>query len=249
MSKKYPYPRRQFIRKSVHHISKLAFHLLSDFHIEGKDNIPDKGPLLVVGNHFCFVDPVAFVRTFPWPLEFVGGANFPHAPDIVKALPKLWGFFPLHRGTGSRDALRAAESILNQDGVLAIFPEGGSWAEVLRPARPGAAFLAARTGAKILPVGLYGFNDIFPVELGKRPDVHVKIGKPFGPFSTTGRGRERRKQLDDISNKIMQRIADLLPDKYRGYLAKDPAIRAAAKGTEIYPWEEAVEGEVEGEVH
>lgn len=249
MSEKFSYPRRQIIRKFIHYFSIAAFNLLSDFKIEGQENLPSEGPLLVVANHFCFVDPVAVVRIAPWPLEFVGGAEFPHAPDIVQSLPKLWGFYPLHRGTASRYALKAAESILKQKGILGIFPEGGNWAEVLRPARPGTAFLASRTGAKILPIALYGLNDIFPIRLGKRPIIHVKIGKPFGPFSTTGKGQQRRQQLDAIGTNIMQHIADLLPDNFRGFLAKDPETRAAAKGTEIYPWEHTVEGGVNGKVH
>ena len=249
MSEKYPYPRRQISRKFLHYLSIFAFNLLSDLQIEGEENLPAEGPLLLVGNHFSFIDPVAVVRIAPWPMEFVGGADFPHAPKIVKWIPKLWGFFPLRRGTASRDALRSAESVLKQNGVLGIFPEGGNWAEVLRPARPGTAYLASRTGARILPLAIYGLNDIFPLRLGKRPTVHVKIGKPFGPYTAKGRGRERRQQLDGIGEKIMQHIADLLPDKFRGYLAEDPETRAAAKGTEIYPWENSAEGEVVGKVH
>ena len=138
---------------------------------------------------------------------------------------------------------------LNQNGVLCIMPEGGSWAEVLRPARPGAAYLASMTGARVLPLGIYGLNDIFPVQFGKRPKAVVKIGKPVGPFVAAGKGRERRKQLDQIGLELMKSIATLLPDHFRGFLAEDPATREAAKGTEIYPWEGLVEGEVEGEVH
>lgn len=47
----------------------------------------------------------------------------------------------------------------------------------------------------------------------------------------------------------MKAIAAQLPDRYRGFLATDPAIREAARGTEDYPWESLVEGQVEGEVH
>ncbi|MGD2272457.1 MAG: lysophospholipid acyltransferase family protein [Desulfobacterales bacterium] len=249
MNDSFRYPRRILLRKFVRLLTYPAFWLLSDLTISGKENLPPGGPLLVVSNHFSFIDPVAIVRALPYPIEYVGGAQFPHAPDIVKALPQIYGYYPLYRGTGSRYALRAAEAILEQNGVLGILPEGGSWAEVLRPARPGAAYLASRTGAKILPLGIYGLNDIFPVRLGKRPEAHVNIGKPFGPFQTTGRGRERREQLDEIGLQIMMEIAHLLPDEYRGFLAEDPTIRKAAKGTEEYPWEDKVEGEVEGEVH
>lgn len=249
MKDTFKYPRRTLLRKFTRFLTYPAFWLLSDLHVSGKENLPSGGPLLVVSNHFSFIDPVAIVRALPWPIEYVGGAQFPHAPDIVKALPQIYGYYPVYRGTGSRYALRAAEAILEQDGVLGILPEGGSWAEVLRPARPGAAYLATRTGAKLLPLGIYGLNDIFPVRIGKRPEAHVNIGKPIGPFHASGRGRERREQLDEIGLQIMKAIAKLLPDQYRGFLAEDPAFRKAAKGTEEYPWEGKVEGEVEGEVH
>jgi len=249
MNQKIVYPRRRYVRAFLKLLAKAAFDLLSDFQIEGKENLPESGPLLVIGNHFSFIDPVAVIRSVPYPIEFVGGAEFPHAPKIVQFLPQIWGYYPVFRGTGSRFALRAAEEILHQNGVLGIMPEGGSWAEVLRPARPGAAYLAAQTGAQVLPLGIFGLNDIFPIQIGKRPKAVVRIGKPVGPFSATGRGRDRREQLDQIGLELMQAIAALLPDQYRGFLAEDPAARAAAKGTEIYPWAHLVEGEVEGEIH
>lgn len=249
MKEDFPYPRNLIVRRVVRCLTFPAFWLLSKFHIHGKDNLPESGPLLVVANHFSFIDPVAIVRALPYPLEYLGGAEFPHAPKIVQALPNLYGYYPVYRGTGSRYALRAAEAILEKNGVIGILPEGGSWAEVLRPARPGAAYLASRTGAMILPLGIYGLNDIFPLRPGHRPDVHVRIGKPFGPFQVTGRGQTRRKQLDEIGLTIMKRIAALLPDHFRGFLATNPDYRAAAEGTEKYPWDDKVEGEVDGEVH
>ncbi len=242
------YPRRIPIRRTAQFVSKAAFCILSNFRVEGMENLPKSGPLLVIANHFSFIDPVALIRALPYPLEFVGGADFPHAPTIVKALPSIWGYFPVFRGTGSRLALRAAETILNQKGILCIMPEGGSWAEVLRPARPGAAYLATRTGSRVLPIGIMGLNKIFPIRPGRRPDVLIRIGKPLGPFSASGKGRERRKQLDQIGLELMKSIARLLPDSKRGFLADDPATREAARGTEIYPWENQAEGEVNGEV-
>jgi 1-acyl-sn-glycerol-3-phosphate acyltransferase len=226
-------------------LSIPAFNITTRMEIQGEENLPEKGPLLVVGNHFSFIDPVAFVRMAPWPIEFVGGAVTPNAPTWSRIIPFLWGYHKLYRGTGSRDALRAGEKILNDGGFLGIFPEGGNWATVLRPARPGVSFLATRTSARILPVGLYGFTEVFP-SLGhlKRAKVTIKIGKPCGPFTATGAGRERREQLDEIGHKIMRAIAELLPPRLRGYYSDDPAIREAAQGTEIYPWADKVEGEV-----
>ena len=240
----FKYPRRRPIRSLLRRVTQVTFAAITDMRILGQENLPRGGPLLVVANHFSFIDPVAMIRATPWPLEFVGGFRMPNAPPVVTWIPKVWGYYPVHRGTGSRYALRAAEAVLTQGGVLGIFPEGGSWATVLRPPRPGAAFLAARTGARILPMGFDGLLDVFPrLRKGGRARVTLRIGKPFGPFRVTGRGRERRRQLEAIGHSIMERIAELIPPEQRGHYSDDPAIRAAAQGTEIFPWDEAPEYE------
>ena len=73
----------------------------------------------------------------------------------------------------------------------------------------------------------------------------IHNGKPFGPFQVTGRGRERRDQLDEIGHTIMREIAELLPEELRGSYSDDPALREAAKAFEAYPWDENPEGEVD----
>jgi 1-acyl-sn-glycerol-3-phosphate acyltransferase len=250
MAKKIHAFQRRPVRWVLKQLSIPAFAALTRIEIIGEENLPRQGPLLVVGNHFSFIDPVAFVRMAPWPIEFVGGAVTPHAPLWTRIIPFLWGYHKLYRGTGSRDALRSAEHILNKGGVLGIFPEAGNWATVLRPARPGTAFLATRTGAPLLPVGLDGFTEVFPsLFRGRRARVTVNIGKPFGPFHADGDGRNRRTQLDEIGHEIMRRIAELIPPEKRGHYSEDAAIRAAAQGTEIYPWADKVEGQVVGEIH
>jgi 1-acyl-sn-glycerol-3-phosphate acyltransferase len=245
MSDRYPefrYPRRRAIRTALRGLIDVLMYTLTDLHIEGQENLPQGGPLLLVGNHFSFIDPVAMIRAVPWPVEFVGGFHMPNAPPIVRWLPKVWGRYPVHRGTGSRYALRGAEAVLKQNGVLGIFPEGSGGATVLRPARPGAAFLTVRTGAPLLPMGFDGMIDVFPsLRKGRRARATIRIGKTFGPFPAEGRGRKRRRQLDEIGHEIMRHIADLIPPERRGHYSDDPAIRAAAQGTEIFPWDEAPE--------
>lgn len=237
----YRYPRR-LTRALLRWLTRLIFLSLTRFQVIGQENIPEGEPLLVVGNHFHFADPVAMIRVMPWPLEFIGGFRMPFAPKWITWIPKLWGYHAVQRGTGSREALRNAESVLHEGGVLGIFPEGGSWATVLRPPRPGTAFLAVRTGARILPLGFDGLLDIFPsLRRGRRARVTVRIGKPFGPFQATGQGRERRTQLEEIGHTIMRNIAELIPPERRGHYSDDPAIRAAARGTEVYPWENSKE--------
>jgi 1-acyl-sn-glycerol-3-phosphate acyltransferase len=241
--------KRRPLRQLFRWLSKVAFWLLTDLTIEGQENFPEEGPLVVVGNHFSFVDPAAFVRVSPAPLEFIGGAVNPHAPSIVLFIPRLWGFFPVKRGTGSTFALREAEKVLNRGGMLGVFPEAGNWAQVLRPPRPGAAFLVARTNARVLPIGLDGMDQVFPsLKKFKRANVTIRIGKPYQPETVTGKGRKRRQQIDELGHEMMRRIAKLIPPEKRGHYSEDPEIRAAAQGTEIYPWADKTEGEVEGQV-
>ena len=155
----------------------------------------------------------------------------------------------MRRGTGSTFALKQAQKIIEQGGVISIFPEGGNWAEVLRPARPGAAFLANRTQAKILPVGIEGATNVFPSLFKfRRAKLTLRIGKTFGPFAVTKKGKGRREELDEIGHEIMRQIAVLLPPEKRGHYSDDPAVREAAAGTELWPWAEKVEGEVEGQI-
>jgi 1-acyl-sn-glycerol-3-phosphate acyltransferase len=239
----FRYPRRRLMRGLLQPLARVALAALTDWQVIGQENLPKEGPLLVVANHFSFIDPVVMVGVAPWPLEFVGGFQMPNAPASLTWIPKLWGYYPVYRGSVSRDALRASEAVLTQGGVLGIFPEAGNWATVLRPPRPGTAFLAARTGVRILPMGFDGLTDVFPcLRQGRRARVTLRIGKLFGPFRVTGRGRARRQQLEAIGHEIMQCIAELIPSERRGHYSDDPAIRAAAQGSEVYPWDDAAEG-------
>ena len=246
-SQRFHTPQRKMIRRILHWLSRPAFALLTKLEINGMENLPEKGPLIMVGNHFSFIDPVCFVRLAPWEIEFVGGAEMPHAPLATRIIPLLWGYHPLYRGTVAKGSLKAAEGILEQGGILGIFPEAGNWATVLRPARPGTAFIAARTCAPLLPVGLVGLNDVFPsLRRGRRAKIQFNIGKVFGPFKAEGHSQKHREQLDEIGHEIMRHIAELLPQEKRGHYSDDPAIREAAKGTEIYPWADKVDGQVKG---
>ncbi len=233
----YPYPRFLKRRAVFRFLSKIAFGLLCDLEIIGQENLPAGGPLIIVGNHFHFGDTAAMVRITPWPIEFLGGHFLIDAPFYLKWIPNTWGYYHVRRGSASRDAMHAAQAVLAQNGVLVIFPEGGSWAEVLRPARPGTAYIATRSGAPILPVGLDGVPEIFrALPKGKRAKVTMRIGEPFGPFTAAGRGRECREALDEIGHEIMRQIQALIPPEKHGFYAADPKLREAAQEAAVYPW-------------
>jgi len=242
LERKTRYPRRRGVRLILRGLIRVALATLTRFEVEGRENVPRTGPLVVAGNHFNFIDPVALIRAIPRPLEFVGGLRMPFAPRLVTFLPRLWGYYAVKRGTPSREALRAAEDVLRQGGAIGIFPEGGSWASVLRPPRGGAAFLAARTGALVVPVGLDGLTEVFPsLRRLCRAKVTVRIGRPIGPFAAPGKGHDHRAALDAIGDEILRAVSRLIPPERRGHYSDDPALREAAKRVERYPWDNAPE--------
>lgn len=241
MLKNFPYPRFPVRRRIFKLIGYFLFKIITrDLRVIGRENIPTTGPIIIVGNHFSWADPAVMIRLLPWPLEFLAGTVTPNAPNkFMAALPNLWGVYKVQRGTGSRYAFNAASAIMTQNGILVIFPEGGSWAEVLRPARPGVPMIAATSGAQILPVGLDGVPEVFRTFgriFYKRKTITVRIGKPIGPFTVEGRGKERRQQLDAIGNTIMEAIAELLPPEKRGVFSDDPKLIEEAQKVADYPW-------------
>jgi 1-acyl-sn-glycerol-3-phosphate acyltransferase len=237
------YPRRRVVRGLLRLGIRLAFPLFAEIDVQGQENLPGEGPLLIVGNHFHFLDPVAVILATRWHLEFIGGVRRPGAPATVSWFADVWGVLPAYRGSVARSTLLAAKAVLAQGGVMVIFPEGGSWASVLRPPRPGAAFVATTVKAPILPVGLDGMTEVFPMfRQGKRARVTIRFGQPFGPFYVSESGESDRQRLEELGHVMMRRVAELIPPERRGFYSDDPAIRAAAKGTEMYPWADKPEG-------
>jgi 1-acyl-sn-glycerol-3-phosphate acyltransferase len=218
--KKYPWPRRRFIRGLLRFGIGVAGGLLTRWEITGKENIPEKGPLLIVGNHFSFLDTVTPIHTTRFPLEFIGDFEMPNAPPFIRIFPRAWETLKIEQGTANFEALKASEAVLAQDGVLVIYPEGHTEIGPLRPALPGAAFVALRMGVPILPMGTVSENNwkLFGTlkEERRRLKVFTKIGKVFGPFKTENPDRPTREEIREAGNTIMRNIAALLPQEYRG---------------------------------
>ena len=217
---KYPWPRRRFMRSLLRFGIDVVGAILTRWEVSGRENIPEKGPLLIVGNHFTFLDTVAPIHATKWPLEFIGDFEMPNAPSLMRVFPNAWQTLKIEQGTPNFEALRASEAVLAQDGVLVIYPEGHVHDGPLESALPGAAYMALRTGVPILPMGTISDNDwkLFKTitEEKRRLRVFTKIGKVFGPLKSENPDRPNRSEIRDAGNLIMTRIAALLPNEFRG---------------------------------
>ena len=227
------YPRRRPVRAVLRWLTGRAIHHFGHLDVEGAEHVPASGPVILAANHFNFVDPPLILYTSPRMVEFIGGAERPNSPFWAQMIPKMWGFIRAYRGGFSRSTLRHSLGVLEQGGVLGIFPEGGSWATLLRPARPGLAFLAYHSGAPVVPVSIAGAENLLG---GKKQPVRIVFHPPVAPPEIAETGLARRQKLDAFGCQIMSAIASGLPDGQRGMYSNDPDARAAAEAVSDYPF-------------
>jgi 1-acyl-sn-glycerol-3-phosphate acyltransferase len=197
------------------------------FRIVDEHLAPADGPLLVVSNHLSNADPILLEAAFPRPLFFMGKAEL-FANPIFRWILHRFGGFPVERGAPDRAAIRQANTVLAQGIALGIYPEGGrSKTGALVAAFPGVGLIARQSGAPILPVAMTG-TEYFPVN-GEMPPRRPRgvprgVTERFGePFHIPSQVDGRRVTPDEATRLIMVRIAELLPERYRGVYGSDAA--------------------------
>jgi 1-acyl-sn-glycerol-3-phosphate acyltransferase len=186
--------------------------------VEGVAHVPREGAFIVVSNHCSNFDP-----------PLIGWATGHQVGRIVHFMAKIemrtwpiigWlatqsGVYFVRRGEGDRTAQRFSMEALASGRPIAIFPEGTRSRDGhLQPGKSGAAFLAIRSGAVLLPVAISGSHRIFP---GRSRWPHatritIRIGEPF-TLSHRPVGRLDRAMLADGTDRIMAEIAALLPSE------------------------------------
>lgn len=212
---------RRLQRRFLILLARLVAFFLLRLTVRGQENLPSSGPLIVVINHFGWIEPALAPVFLPYDVEFLAAHNMFEHP-WVGWIVRGYAGIPVHRGEVDRKALRMAAAVLAKGGVLAIFPEGGVQSRSFRSAlirpRPGTAFLAAQQAVPILPMAFSGSGqEVFGCWTRlRRAPVTLTIGRPFGPLTITGHGAARRQALDDASDLIMEHLAALLPPHERG---------------------------------
>ena len=196
-------------------IVRVLLFLLTRCQIKGRENVPRQGPLLVVANHLSLADPPLLDASLDRKRMFMAKKQlFRLGP--IGYLVRSFGAFPVHRGQLDRQALRQAYQVLADGLALIVFPEGmRSRSGQLRPAFFGAALIASRSGVPILPIGISGTEKLERLSwFWRRPQITVNIGHPF--HLPPPRNKLTRGELAELTHSIMQHVAELLPQEYRG---------------------------------
>lgn len=201
-------------------IVKFGTEVLCRIDAPNLEDMPQKGPLIVISNHTGQLEVAVFFGQFAT-RPLTGWAKVESWDNaFLNWLFNLWGLIPVRRGEGDTAALRKAIKALEDGFIFGIAPEGTrNKTGRLKRAHPGAVLLAIYSGATILPVAHWGGeNFLRNLRRLKRTDFHIRVGKPFKlDLEGVKMTREIRQQIAD---EMMLRIAELMPQEYQGEYEK-----------------------------
>lgn len=188
-------------------VCNILIRLFARVEVTGKENIPAAGPVIVVSNHKSNWDPVILAGGISRRLYFMAKNElfgWPVAGWLIRNAKAI----PVKRGASDRNALKMSLDVLRDGNVLLIFPEGtrNKTDEILLPFHNGAAYLAAKTGAVILPVALKNTSGI--TGSWKSVAAELKIGRPVH-FNDVGR-KPSSDLLDGKMTEIRESIKKML---------------------------------------
>ena len=213
-----------FFPRATAAILRVAAACTTRVTVEGLENIPQSGPVLIICNHCSNADGMLLlayvVPALGRPMGWLGKAEALRWPIVGWGM-RHNGVFGVRRGAGDLEAFRLAKSVLDEEGILTIFPEGTrSPSGAMQEAKEGAGVLAARSGAPILPIAIIGSQRFWAKGArlprpGRR--MIVRVGETFK--LSIPKGGDRHESLRLATVEMMGHIAALLPPEQRGVYA------------------------------
>ncbi|MBF2051211.1 MAG: lysophospholipid acyltransferase family protein [Leptolyngbya sp. IPPAS B-1204] len=197
--------REPLISLVLYHLFKWSvvspmLHLYFRGRIYGVEQVPQKGPLLVVANHASDFDPPILSNCVRRPVSYMAKEELFHVPVLGRAI-RLYGAYPVKRGSADRSAIRAALAQLEAGWAVGVFLQGTRTTDARIPdPKLGAAMLAAKAQVPLLPVSLWGTQAIVP-KGSKFPQpvpVTVRIGELITPPIST-----KREELEAVTQQCV----------------------------------------------
>lgn len=184
----------------------FRFHFkLMGWKIQGVENMPADGPVILALNHQSLWDPLVAGSSLPRKVSFMAKEELFSIPVIGNICYKL-GAFPVKRGHGDMNAIRQSLAILKEGNVLGLFPEGTrSKTGEIQKGLPGMVFLMEKSKATVVPIKMFGTRKLLTKGWGK---IVVVVGKPMTPQMLQAPvGVENRREW--IADGIMKAMLEL----------------------------------------
>lgn len=157
--------------------------------VYGAEHVPRSGPLIVVANHASDFDPPILSCSVRRPVSYMAKEELFKVPVLKQAI-RLYGAYPVKRGSADRSAIREALKQLDQGWAVGIFLQGTRTADGRIPnSKIGAALIAAKAQVPLLPVSLWGTHRIFAKgsKIPRYVPLTIRIGEPIAPPTSTDR--------------------------------------------------------------
>lgn len=174
-------PLRSAWRRFAQFVVVGLAYLLYRMRVFNRENIPAEGPLLVVSNHQCFLDPMFCQNRAKRRFIFVARENLYRG--FFGALLRSLYTIPIKQGQSDLAAMKAIIRIIEQGNLVCLYPEGSRTMDGrIDVVKPGISLISRRTGAPILPMALEGAHEAWP-RTEKWPrffkPVYVTYGRPI----------------------------------------------------------------------
>ena len=188
-------------------VMRPLLHGVFQGQVYGQEFVPPLGPALVVSNHASYFDPPFLACAMARPVAFMAKEELFEVPLLSQVI-RLYGAYPVKRGSGDRGALRAALKALEAGWLVGIFLEGTRTKDgrIYDP-KLGAAMIAAKAQVPLIPVGLIGVEQIFPPgsTFPQPVPLTVRIGPAIAPPQRT-----KRQELQAVTQACQDQIHALL---------------------------------------
>ena len=203
--------REPFVSLLLYYLFKYSvvspmLHLYFRGQVYGAENVPQRGPLVVVSNHASYFDPPILSCCLRRPVAYMAKEELFRVP-ILKQGIELYGAYPVSRGAADRSAIRAALKSLENGWATGVYLEGNRTPDgrITAP-KKGAALLAAKAHSPILPVSLWGTQGILTKgsAIPRPVPITVRIGEVIAPPSSTA-----REELQAVTQKCTAAIMAL----------------------------------------
>lgn len=182
-------------------VVRIALFFLFRIRRVGIENVPKEGPLILAFNHTSDFDPMVAGVTCPRRLNFMAKAEL-FENKLFGGLIKRLGAFPVHRGRGDVGAIKTAFKIIENQGVMLIFPEGGRVKNGQRKsAKPGVAMIAQRCNVPVVPVHIIG-------EYKWMKKITVCYGEPVS-FVSDSETKPSQEDLQKFADDVLDTIYSL----------------------------------------
>jgi 1-acyl-sn-glycerol-3-phosphate acyltransferase len=209
------------LERSAYGVIRGAFALLAKpyfrLEIHGREHVPAQGPFVLAPVHRSNLDFILVSALTRTRMRYMGKASIWKWSWGGKFVSML-GAFPVRRGSADREALRTCLAVIENGEPLVMFPEGtrrsGPLVENLFD---GPAYVAARTGVPLVPVGVGGSDKAMPVgsNLIRPHRVVLVVGEPIVPPSGDGTGRVRRRVVRDLTERLRVSVQALYDEARR----------------------------------